>query len=174
MAEYTIPFKCGSDGTEWVARLEPVGARLGFTSFSRAAVKVEPLPADRRAQVMQRFNDLLNTKAPLPPPQSVELIQEEVQRQLTSAQVTSFGFSCPSCRNTQPLLCLLCQKYSCQGATRDSAGRFQCQWCGETLVLSSTSPAEGTRDVPIDASTMDLKLRARELPARTDRLQQEN
>jgi len=155
-----------------VATLGEVGPRFGFTSFSRAGMQVEPLPQDRRAQVLQRFNEMMSAKAALPPPAQVEIVEKEVQRALTSAQITAFGFSCPSCRNKRPLLCPTCQKYSCQGGQQDSAGRIQCQWCGEVLVFFTRAPGEDAPDIRIDAATKDLQLRTRELRSGTDQAEQ--
>ena len=166
MTEFRIPFKCGKDGSEWEAILGQVGPRLGFIAFSRADIRVELPNPGKKTEVMRRLNELLAAKPPLPPPSHVEIVEEDVQKELTADQITSYGFQCPTCHDSQPLLCPSCQKYSCQGGGRDSVGRVQCQWCGESLVFRTLTPEEASKQqskAKVETTTRDLRLRYREL-----------
>lgn len=97
--EFFLPFKCGSDGTEWLAKLSPVGPRFGFVAFERPGQKVDNPPPNRREELQRRLDDLLNSTPPLPPPAQSDVVPRQAVTQLTYDQITDFGFSCPSCTN---------------------------------------------------------------------------
>ncbi len=160
-----LPFRCGIDGSEWEASLEPVGPLLGFVGFRQPGHSVELPPVDRAAELRRRLQELASAKAPLPPPRSSDIVQQERSFKLTDDQITDFGFKCPSCGNLQLLLCPICSKFSCRGAKRDEAGRIQCRWCGGTLWFK-TAAGDGQKAPPtaIDATADVTGLRHRELP----------
>lgn len=72
-----LAFKCGLNGTEWMARLGPIGPRLGFVSFRRPGVEVELPPVNKAADLRRRLDELLSASPPLPPPQSAHIVSVE-------------------------------------------------------------------------------------------------
>jgi hypothetical protein len=165
--EYEIPFRCGLHGDEWIARLAPVGAKFGFISFHKLGESVRSPVPNPRATFQRRLQDLLAQPLALPPQESAEVVHRRKPAHLTDQDVTDYGFECPVCKNHQTLLCPYedCGKYSCRGGEQDSAGRFQCQWCGRSLVYGATLPA-GAPPAPkeIDSTMLRPELRFRALP----------
>jgi hypothetical protein len=162
--EYRVPFKCGRDGEEWTARLGPVGPRFGFLSFENAERRAELSRDQSPADFGRRLRELLNQPAPLPPPEQAEVVGRTQETRLTEDQVTDFGFECPTCKNNGLVLCPDCRKYFCSGGTQDSAGRFQCQWCGTTLVMVPRDETEPKSPLDVNVSEPRPQVRYRELP----------
>jgi hypothetical protein len=163
-----LAFRCGLDGTEWTARLGPVGRRLGFVGFRRPSAKADvPLP-DEAGELRRQLDELLSARPLLSPPRSADVVSEEQQEKLTEDQTTDYGFECPSCGNVETLLCPECAKYSCRGLPRDAGGRIQCQWCGTTLVFgvaTASEPGSGKKPPKeIEVRTERTSIRNRELP----------
>lgn len=140
------------DGQEWEGWLGPAGPKFAFVRFARPGEVIDSSAASAKAALRQRLGELLAAPLPLPPQPNAEIITTTRQKTITDDQITDFEFECPSCRNPYSLLCPVCKKFSCRGATRDSGGRIQCQWCFATLVFSSSS-GEGERlPIEIDAT----------------------
>jgi len=116
---------------------------------------------------MRRFQELTSARPPLPPPEQAEVVEVSLRREITSDDITSYGFECPSCKHGGLLLCPECHQYSCRGG-RDSHDRYLCQWCGDTLVtrpLTSEEAAQPRPPQPIEGQQKTLQVRVRELNA---------
>jgi len=147
--------------------LGPVGPRYGFVRFERPGAEVSTPPKDRGAEILSRFNELLSTPPPLPPPPQAEIISVDVKRELTGDDITSYKFECPSCHDGELLLCPEYHQFSCRGG-KDSQSRYMCRWCGETLVTKPLTPEEAAQPRPpvlIEGQQKTLKVRFRELKA---------
>lgn len=165
--QYSVQFKCGRDGAEWRGYLRRVGPKYGFFRFSRSGEDVSIPLQDRKAEIMRQLSELTAAPLPLPPPPQAEIVEVDAKKELTSDDITSYGFECPSCRNNEPLLCPECRQYSCRGS-RDSHDRYLCQWCGETLVTRPLTPEEIRQPhppSPIAGQQKTLQVRVRELKA---------
>lgn len=164
-AQFTVPYKCGKTGAQWRAYLEPRGPKLGFARFVSSDEEVQTAPLDRKAEILRRFQELNTARPPLPPPQSAQVVEVDLKRELTSDDITPHGFQCPSCRDGGLLLCAECCQYSCRGG-RDGFDRYLCQWCGETLVTRALTPEEAQQPrppLPIEGQQKTLQVRVREL-----------
>jgi hypothetical protein len=165
---FEVPIKCGKTGEEWLGRLEAVGLKYGFVHFDLRSTGQHVDTATHKASFGERLRALLSEPPalPLPPSPNAEVVMKKRVVKLTDEDIITFGFECPTCRNDKILLCPECKKYSCQGGQRDTAGRFQCQWCGTTLMFRPLTDDETARATPTEivSSEKRLSLRFRELP----------
>lgn len=161
-----VPYQCARDHEEWSALLEHVGGKYAFVRFSRDEMRVDNPSPDSQASFAQRLRDLMTQPAPLPPQPNAELVRQDRPGQIANDQVTDYGFVCPSCATTKLSLCPDCAKYFCGAGIQDSAGRFQCPWCGMTLVYRPLSQDEvsNRKSLQVDTSSARAELRYRELP----------
>lgn len=163
--EVDLPVRCGVDGSEWHARLGPVGPRLGFVSFQRPGESVKLPRVNKAAMLRRRLQELTSAAPPLIPPRHVDIVEQQHQIKLAEDRITDYGFKCPSCGSPETLLCPTCHKFSCRGAERDAAGRIQCQWCGVTLWFREvTNDQPKAPPMEIDVTSPGTELRYRELP----------
>ena len=164
-----VGYRCGEQGSEWIAALEPAGDRFRFTSFRRqdGSERKETTYSGRRSELTERIRRLTASKAALPPPASIEIVPTERPTLLTTEQLSDFGFKCPACAENALLVCPYadCRKVSCRGAV-DDAQRVLCQWCGRGIVfggaVSSSEPSE-LRPIRFEATARNVEHRPREL-----------
>lgn len=162
--EWQVEFRCGGDGTDWKATLGPVGPKVGVVRFSGLGKEVKLPSVNKAADLRRKLDQLMSSVPSLPPPPQAEIVDSEREKKLAVDSLTWQGFVCPSCSNTEPLICPVCSKLSCRGG-RDSAGRVFCQWCGSSLVLTAglSNSDERPPQVVIDATAKTRAVRYREL-----------
>jgi hypothetical protein len=164
MDELTTPFCCAASGNRYTAILGMVGPKYGFVAFVSDEVRSES-PELSDAYFRQRLDDILRTPQPLPPAPHAEVSARARRRSISSTEISSYGFTCPSCGNPDPNACPNCTKYFCGGGSRDSRQRFQCPWCGETLIRTSAHPSTQTVEsqLRVEVEETRAELRYREL-----------
>jgi len=153
---------CSQQGKTWISTLEK---RASLWTFGQRYSQQEFKDLERKAREARKeqlFDYLAHfdpkNSGALPPPEQFGVKVEMRPAELTSANISSFGFQCLYCGQVQLLLCPVCGGISCLGDI-DAANRTICIRCSTELQFggSGENQSAPVRVKPVEASILTVE-----------------
>lgn len=161
---------CSRTGNVWHAAIEKHGDVWIFVDHYLPGrykkLQHEAQREELRQKIIEQMSGLNDgSGSALPPPSQFEMKPIFQDSEVNINSISSYGFQCPYCNESDLLRCVVCSEISCMGEV-DNARRTICVRCGSTLQFTDSPRTGNVGSTPtvVKAQKLGLKTGERAFP----------